>query len=316
VNLHHGFIEVTSILNKGTVFTVHIPIDRMSYVDSELNIPDKMIYDSSGDLTRNAENVLDMEEIAREDTVMLLVEDNEELLILMYHIFSRRYKVLTAKNGIEAMKILKNKEVDIIISDVIMPEMDGLELCRKLKSDLDTSHIPVILLTAKNSTEDRIDCYNVGANGYISKPFDIKLLKARITNFLINKRQKQNEFRFNRNINVSLLQISVMDKKFLDKAIAVIQDNIIDTDFDVNILADKLYMSKSSLYRKIKSITGISPVEFIRNIRIKYAMRMLKEDNCTISEAAYSSGFSNPKYFATCFKEEFNMTPSEYMKKH
>lgn len=313
LNLHHGFIEVTSALGKGTAFTVHIPIDRMSYVDSELNIPDKMIY-SVPDLMQDMETTPDAEKIDREDTFMLLVEDNEELLTLMYHIFSRRYKVLIAKNGVEAIKVLKSKDVDIIVSDVVMPEMDGLELCRKLKSDLDTSHIPVILLTAKNSTEDRIDCYNVGANGYISKPFDMKLLKARIANFLLNKRQKQREFRFNSDINVSLLQTSAVDKRFLDKAIAVIHDNMIDADFDINTFAEKLCVSKSSLYRKIKSITDISPIEFIRNIRLKYAMRMLREEECTISEAAYSSGFSNPKYFATCFKEEFNMTPSEYLK--
>ncbi|MDR3220181.1 MAG: response regulator [Dysgonamonadaceae bacterium] len=318
LTLHHGFIEVESKLNEGTTFTFKIPIDRMSYDEKELNIPDRLIDDDHTDATNDwdaiQEKDLHADEIEKEDTHILLVEDNEELLHLMHHIFSKRRHVVMAKNGLEAIDVLKKNEIDIVISDVMMPEMDGLQLCRKLKADIETSHIPVILLTARNSAEDRIDCYNAGANGYISKPFDLKVLEARITNFLLNKNHKQNEFRLDSNINISILQTSSMDKKYLDKAIEIIKNNLLDTDFDVNRLAENLFVSKSSLYRKIKSITGLSPVEFVRNIRLKCAIQMLKEGICSISEVAYSSGFSSPKYFATCFKEEFNVTPSEYIK--
>ena len=195
-----------------------------------------------------------------------------------------------------------------------MPEMDGLELCRKLKGDLETSHIPIILLTAKSSTDDRIDCYNAGADGYISKPFDLKVLEARINNFVTNKKDKQKEFKSDVEINISKLEYISIDEEFLNKAVAIIEEYLSEFDFDVNIFAERLHMSKSSLYRKIKTMTGLSPVEFIRNIKLKHACQMLRVPSVSIAEVAYSSGFSDPKYFTTCFKTEFGMTPREYQK--
>lgn len=214
-----------------------------------------------------------------------------------------------------ALDQVEHNEIDIVVSDVMMPEMDGLELCRKLKTDINTSHIPVLLLTAKNSVEDRIDCYDAGADGYISKPFDMKLLKARIKNFLANKEKKQNEFKSNVEINVSTLSYPSLDEKFLNEAVAVIEKYLDITEFDTNLFAEQLNLSKSSLYRKIKSMTGLSTNEFIRNIRLKHACRMLKDKSITISEVAYSVGFTDPRYFATCFKTAFDMTPTEYQKR-
>lgn len=245
---------------------------------------------------------------------LLLVEDNEELLYLMKRILSRNYHVLIAKNGVEALEIVKGNEVDIVISDVMMPEMDGLELCRNLKSDLETSHIPVILLTAKNTVEDRVECYNAGADGYIAKPFELKILEARINNFINHKRSKQEEFRSNAEAQIDALETSVVDKEFFDKVVSVIEMNISEGDFDVVQLADALAVSKSSLYRKMKVATGLSPIEFIRNIRLKHGSQLLKNRSISVAEVAYECGFSNPKYFATCFKNEFGVTPKEYQK--
>lgn len=319
VTLHHGTITVESKLNMGATFAINIPINKEDYRDIEFDAPDLVtVYEQDINLMSNynemseLEHKIDQEKIS--DNLVLIVEDNEELSGLMVQILSRYHKVISSKNGIEALDTIKNNEVDIIISDVMMPEMDGLELCRTLKTNLETSHIPVILLTAKNSTEDRIECYNAGADGYISKPFELTVLEARIDNFLANKRSKQREFRSDVTINVSTLETSSIDEKFLNGVISVIEENMSETEFDVNQLAELLSTSKSSLYRKIKAMTGLSPVEFIRNIRLKHACVMLKANSGSISEIAYALGFSNPQYFATCFKDEFKITPSEYQK--
>ena len=323
LELHHGTISVESEIGKGTSFTVIIPIDKESYTEAEINMESSQeLRIESGIGTVDAENnILDWKQLEEgdinstiSDIRLLLVEDNEELLYLMKRILSKHYYVLTAKNGVEALEVMKEYEADIIVSDVMMPEMDGLELCRNIKGNLETSHIPIILLTAKNSTEDRIKCYNAGANAYISKPFELKVLEARINNFLAEKKNKQEEFRSDIDTNFDLLDASAIDKEFMEKVIDIAQENLSSSSFDVVQLADILAMSKSSLYRKIKAITGLSPVEFIRNIRLKQGMNMLKNKSVTVSEVAYACGFSNPKYFATCFKEEFGITPKEYQK--
>lgn len=322
LEIHHGTISVESEIEKGTSFTVIIPIDKESYAESEINI------ESSQELRKEGRTDIvdvDMEaweqhegenvETTVNDIHLLLVEDNEELLYLMERILSRRYHVMMAKNGVEALELMKDNEVDIIVSDVMMPEMDGLELCRTIKGNLETSHIPIILLTAKNTAEDRIECYNAGANAYISKPFELKVLEARLDNFLMDKRTKQEEFRTDiEDINFNLLDATDIDKEFLEKVIEVIQENLSSSTFDVIQLADALAMSKSSLYRKTKAIIGLSPVEFIRNVRLKQGVKMLRNKSISVSEVAYTCGFSNPKYFSTCFKEEFGVTPKEFQK--
>lgn len=325
--LHHGTISVESEIGKGTVFTVSIPIDKDSYTEDEINVElsQNFIGNSKGDSIVDTEShILDLEQLKGEDVEnietevsdihLLLVEDNEELLYLMQRILSRHYHVMMAKNGMEALELVKGNEVDIIVSDVMMPEMDGLELCRIIKGSLETSHIPIILLTAKNTAEDRIECYNAGANAYISKPFELKVLEARIRNFLAEKKSKQEEFRSDVDINLETLGGSSIDNEFMDKVISIIQNKMSEPNFDVIQLADDIAVSKSSLYRKIKAMTGLSPVELIRNIRLKHARQLLKNKSVTISEVAYSCGFSNPKYFATCFREEVGMSPKEYQK--
>ena len=317
VELHHGTIEVESELTKGSTFTVDFPIDKDSYQENELITGETSVNDKKAAMIFEHEDLDEsgvVEDAQTNDNHLLLVEDNEELLYLMEKILSRQYHVLVAKNGLEALDIIKDNEIDIIISDVMMPEMDGLELCRNIKSNLETSHIPVILLTAKNTAEDRIECYNAGADGYISKPFELKILEARINNFIIHKKSKQEEFRTNVEVDIDSLETSSIDKDFLDKVVSVIESNMVKGDFDVVQLADALAVSKSTLYRKMKIATGLSPIEFIRNIRLKYGSQLLKNKSMSIAEVAYECGFSNPKYFATCFKEDFGVTPKEYQK--
>ena len=317
VELHHGTINVESELGKGSTFTVDLPINKDSYQEDELISEHISANGINTDLILEKEALADSqvgEDTQIADVHLLLVEDNEELLFLMEKILSKHYHVLIAKDGLEALNVIKDNEIDIIISDVMMPEMDGLEFCRALKSNLETSHIPIILLTAKNTVEDRIECYNAGADGYISKPFELKILEARINNFIMHKKNKQEEFRSNVEVNIDSLEPSSIDKEFLDKVISVINSNMSEGDFDVVQLADALAVSKSSLYRKMKLATGLSPIEFIRNIRLKHGRQLLKDKSISVAEVAYECGFSNPKYFATCFKEEFGVTPKEYQK--
>jgi ligand-binding sensor domain-containing protein/signal transduction histidine kinase/DNA-binding response OmpR family regulator len=319
LEIHHGTISVNSTQNTGTTFTLEIPIDKECYHDSELEISCLPTPLSRQPSTQEKPQLstLDSQLSTKRSPqlpTILLTEDNEELLILIREILSKHYHVIPAKNGLEALEIIRANEVDIIVSDVMMPDMDGLELCRILKNDIETSHIPIILLTAKNATADRIDCYNAGADAYISKPFELKVLEARISNFIANKRNRQKQFKSDFEINISKLEYPSLDEQFLNNTIAIIEKHLSVLDFDVNTLADKLNMSKSSLYRKIKSMTDLSPRDFIRNIRLKHACIMLKDKSIPISEVAYLVGFSDPKYFTACFKLEFNVTPREYQK--
>ncbi len=322
-NIHKGEISVQSEQNKGSIFTVEIPIDKEAYNDLEVKNLRQLTNEEKTTIILPVHENINLPETEEDDilpekdvrTTLLIVEDNEELLTLIRNLMSHHYQVLTATNGREALDIIRGNNVDIIISDVMMAEIDGLELCRTIKKELETSHIPVILLTAKNSVDDRVECYNAGADGYISKPFDLKVLDARIKNFITNRKSKQKEFQMDKDINLSKLDYQTIDEKFLKKAINLIEENISDIDFDVNAFAEAFSMSKSSLYRKLKTITGLSPVEFIRNIRLKEACQRLKDKSISISEVAYSVGFAEPKYFAKCFKNEFNISPSEYQKK-
>ncbi|NDV66274.1 hybrid sensor histidine kinase/response regulator transcription factor [Bacteroides sp. 224] len=304
IELHHGTIEVSSKVNESTTFTVLIPIDEASYSADELVQPviEEAIQPDYADNWKKA-------------ATLLLVEDNKELLATYNNILSKYYHIFTAHNGLEALRIVEKEDIDIIVSDVMMPQMDGLEFCRQLKANIETSHIPVLLLTAKSSAEDRIACYNAGADGYISKPFELKVLEARINNFLQNKKEKQKEFKKDADINISTLQYTFQDEQFLKSVVLLIEEHLSEPDFDNIAFAQQLNMSRSSLYRKVKTMTGLSPIELIKNIRLKHACVLLKDKSITISEVAYSVGFTEPKYFSTCFKQEFGIAPKEYQKK-
>jgi DNA-binding response OmpR family regulator len=237
-----------------------------------------------------------------------------ELKNFIVDYFSNGYNVLNADNGVEAMKIVAKNEIDLVISDVMMPEMDGLTLCKMLKNDVATSHIDVLMLTAKNSTEDRIDCYNAGADAYIAKPFEMAVLNARTRNLIQKRMQRTSDFKNNKNINISAMEYGSIDELFLSQAVLKVEEKLSDDTFDFDQFAIDMVTSKSTLYRKLKSLTDLSPVEFIRNIRLKHAAQMLANNTGNISEIAFAVGFSDPKHFSKSFKIEFGLTPSEYQK--
>lgn len=317
VVLHHSIINLQSVVGSGSTFEVVLPIDKRAYTEKE--IASSIEEDNLDSLISQLRNTkeedhpvpLDVKfnNSEMERKTMLLVEDNDELITIMSETFASSYSVMNASNGLEALELLKQEQPDIIISDVMMPKMDGLEFCKTIKSDLKTSHIPIILLTARNSADDRVICYNAGADSYIAKPFELKVLSARIENFLKTKQKEEIGFRKSIEMDVDRLVISNMDKKFLKDVISLIESNIGDDKMDVAFLSQKVFMSNSTFYRKIKSVSGISPVEFIRTVRLRYAYKVLLEGKQNVTEVAYSCGFSTPRYFSTCFKNEFGISP-------
>lgn len=312
VTLHKGFIQVKSTIDEGTVFTIEIPLSEEAYDPSDIfedttNPLDETIFEYSNTYTSEAivENISKLS--------LLVVEDNPDLNQLIVDRFNDNYTVHRAYNGIEALVILKENEIDLIISDVMMPMMDGLTLCKVVKNDLNTSHINFLILTAKDSTDDRIDCYNAGADAYISKPFEMSVLYARVHNLILKRRQKNESFRQNHEINISAMEYSSIDETFLKTVITKVEEFLNDDSFGFEQFAVEMRTSKSTLHRKIKNLTGLGPMEFIRNIRMKHAIQMFDNHTGNISEVAYAVGYNDPKYFSKCFKIEFGINPREYL---
>jgi len=315
VQIHKGKIQVTSKREKGTTFIVTIPISEGAFSQDEFEKTDD-IRDNDYKVSEIQYLMNTAEQLANNEYNLLIVEDSDELTQILSNRFSRKYTVFTAKDGLQALAIIeKHEEINLVITDVMMPNMDGLELCKQLKSNIATSHIDVILLTAKTSTEDQIDYYNAGADAYVPKPFDLQVLEAIVKNLIYKRQLNTENFKNSKKINISSLQYNSLDEDFLKKCIASVEAHINDDTFDFERFAYDMNSSRSTLYRKLKSLTGLSPGEFIRNIRLKHACNRLIMSTVTISEIAYAVGFSDPKYFSSSFKSEFGMTPREYREK-
>jgi len=214
------------------------------------------------------------------------------------------------------MEIIGQEDIDLIVSDIMMPEMDGIEFCKQMKGSLETSHIPIVLLTAKNREEDRAEAYDAGADGFITKPFNLSVLHARINNLLKQKERVSGDFKKQLVFETNELNYTSIDENFLQQAIDCVNRHLSDPDFDQQMFLDEMGTSKSTLYRKLKSLTGLNSSAFIRNIRLKAACRIMEEKrHIRVSELAYAVGFNDPKYFSVCFKKEFGMQPSEYLEK-
>ena len=229
-------------------------------------------------------------------------------------VFEISFKVLTAVNGKIGLELAQSQLPDIIISDLMMPIMDGLQMCRTLKTDINTSHIPVIILTAKSGLENEKIGLETGADEFVLKPFNIEVLQLRVENIVRTKAQWIKKFS-NEKSTQSWKELSnKIDQDFLQKAVKIIKNNIDNPNFSVETFSREIGMSRSSLFNKIKSITGKSTSEFIRNIRLKRAVKLLKSGTYSITEVVYLSGFMDPKYFRTCFKKQHGKTPSEFIK--
>ena len=243
---------------------------------------------------------------------LLLVEDNADVRNYIKDNLRNEFKVLEAVDGEDGWNRSVERLPDLIVSDVMMPKMDGFKLCEKLKTDERTSHIPVILLTAKATKEDKITGFETGADEYLMKPFEPDELKARIKNLIVQRKRLHEHFRKEGLSELNHTNISSLDKIFIQKVYNVVNDNISDTEFSMDDFAEKLLMSKSLLYKKIVSLTGEPPVEFIRRIRLNKAAGLIENNSGNLSEIASEVGFNNPAYFSECFKKQFGVPPSQY----
>lgn len=308
--VHHGQVDVESQEGKGSKFTVIIPIYKEAFDPNEI--------DDSTTLMTNSDasgNTSDSDSAAKPFTVML-VEDNEELAGMLRKLVSHRYNVLTAHNGQEALDLLHQHAVDLVVTDIMMPVMDGVELTRRIRDDRQLDKCPVIMLTAKRDDEDRAEAYRVGADAYITKPFNTSVLLARISNLLEHRQKTDREIADKLLGGIKDVRLSGSDEEFVNQCISVVQKHIADVSFDQPVFALEMGMSKSTLYKKLRATTGQSTTSFIRAIRMQAACQLLKENpQARVADIAYAVGYNDPKYFSACFKKDFNCLPSEYQGK-
>jgi DNA-binding response OmpR family regulator len=315
VLLHKGTVEVHNNAGKGSIFVVTIPVNRKSEEGKKFVVAEgkaQVINEKTEDLAETS----DANTEASASPVILVVDDNDDFRTFMKESLKSEFVIQEARNGKEAWESILDSLPDMIISDVMMPEMDGNELCRLVKSDVRTSHIPLILLTARTAEEHKLEGLETGADDYITKPFNFDILMLRIRKLMERRDTAQETFRKQIDVNPSEITITSLDEKLIQKAIKYVEDNIgSSNELSVEELSKHLGMSRVHLYKKLLSITGKTPIEFIRTIRLKRAAQLLRESQLNISEIAYQVGFNNPKYFSKYFKEEFGMLPSVYQDK-
>lgn len=332
VEKHHGTISVKSMVGEGSVFTVQLPrsldafrsddqIEWMngnqekSYIVGSMPTFEAPLAEEKLELVEEKNNE-SFTEIEKKHTV-LLVEDNVELLQILKDLFSPLYQVETASNGEEGLQKVYEQKVDLIISDIMMPKMTGTEMCLQLKNNIDYCHIPIILLTALDSTERNIEGLSRGADDYVTKPFHAGLLLARANNLIRSRLLIQHQFEKRPMSEIDLTSINPLDKELLKRVTVIIEEHIDDPLFDIPLLCKELGISRSLIYAKFKALTGMTPNNFILNFRLKHAATLLKQyKDMPISEVSDRSGFNSPVYFSQCFKKQFGMTPHNYKKEH
>ena len=310
IDLHMGIIEVRSEQKKGTEFKILLPLGskhlNLSKTDSDSKTNDE-IYEQINKSEINLETANNEE---RNKKTVLIVEDNSELRNYLKNELKEEYKVKTANNGKEGLLMAVKFIPDLVISDVMMPIMDGFEMCQKIKNDIRVSHIPLLMLTAKGMQIDRVKGIDSGADVYLNKPFNMHVLKAHLSQ-LLNSRQILFNKYYNGVSDKELRNTTSLDKQFITNILEYIHENITDPALNVENLADKLLISRSKLYRKIKALTGNTANEFIRKIRLEKAKQFLENSDYSISEISYKIGFSSPSYFTKCYKIQFGILPTD-----
>ena len=308
--LHEGILKVESAVDTGTTFTLRL-LTENTYPNA---------IHAQHDMEKKP---MDAEETTITDTptenhpIVLVVEDNADIREYIRSSFTDIYEVITAKDGKEGWELAQARIPNIIVSDIMMPVMDGIELCKRIKEDMRTSHIPVILLTAKDSLQDKEEGYASGADSYLTKPFSAKLLHSRINNLLETRKKIASLLALTDTQpkqESAVSSLNKLDNEFLQKITQIIEENLEMEKMDIAFIADKMCMSHSTLYRKIKGLTDMSANEFIRKVKMRKGVELLMSGQYTISEIAYMIGFSSVAYFRQCFKDEYGMSPSDYVK--
>lgn len=316
IEVHQGYIDVESEKGVGTTFKIYLPyIQKKIAVEPIISVTTMEKVEPVNAKTSISEVVEDPK-TTTEKLTLLLVEDNQDLRVFISNELSKKYKVLEAEDGAQGLEMAKIHFPDLIISDVMMPNMDGMEFCKQLKTDIKTSHIPVVLLTAKVDKETKYAGLEIGADDYISKPFEMEYLFLRIRNLIENRARLRKLFEVNVNLEPSKVTVTSLDETFLSSIMRKIEEGIPDAHFSINTLERELGMSHSSFYNKVTSLTGQSAKELLFNMRMKRAKQILEDaDNIRVSEVAYMVGFTDPKYFSKRFKEYFAASPSSFMRK-
>ncbi|WP_400073834.1 two-component regulator propeller domain-containing protein [Zobellia russellii] len=323
VELHHGSIKALNNEGKGAIFKVSLPLGKEHLSEEEI-IPDFKFSDDiaqyTSQLTHGDKELIFDDPIENlrpnnELPLILIVEDNDQLRSFFKNFLGKEYAIKEAKNGKEGLKKALKFNPDLVISDVMMPKMFGTELCVHLKQNIKTSHIPVILLTARTSLIYKFEGLESGADDYISKPFNIKEFKLRVRNLLESSRRLREKFSSETHLLASELTVTSLDEKLLEKAMTIVESNISNAEFDVATFCKELGVSRTMLFSKIKAWTNFTPKEFISEIRLKRAALYFEQSKMNISEVSYEVGFRNPKYFSKCFRKKYGKTPSEYIKK-
>lgn len=321
VNLHKGVISVVNKPTNGVVFKVVMKLGSNHLTDEEI-IKDFKISDDVAQYEVQLDNISNVDqedindiEVSEEKLTVLIVEDHKVLRSFMKNLLKKDYNVIVAENGAIGLKKALKFIPDLIVSDVIMPEMVGTELCAKIKENIKTSHIPVILLTSRSSLIYKIEGLESGADDYISKPFDLTEFKLRIKNLLVSKQRLKAKFSSEDSFTPSEIAVSSLDEQLLKKAFKVVEDNISNEQFDIPFFCAELGVSRTMLFTKIKAWTNFTPNEFIHEIRMKRAAQLLEQNKINISQISYKVGFNNPKYFSKCFQKKFGETPSQYQSK-
>ena len=329
VTLHHGEISVDSRPGEGASFTVKLKLGNAHFGMEQIDFSgagagegkrrdDYMVSDFTAADSQRRVDVAPPKDAQK----ILLVEDNRELRIFMYNSLIDTYYVVEADDGAEALEKIRSEMPDIIVTDLMMPRMDGIELIDKVRHDFTMSHIPIVMLTARHSPDDRVKAMEFGADGYITKPFSIEQLLARIDNLLTQRRKLFEKFSSqsarNKVVELAVEDVVVTDRdeEFMKNVMAWLGENVENSELTIDQLASHLGLGRTTMYNKLKSLTGKSPVELIKEYRITKSKLLLRTGQFSVSEVAYKVGFSDPGYFSRCFREQFHMSPAEYLKTH
>lgn len=323
VELHHGRISLDSEEGKGSTFSVHLPQDTKIYAPNEL-VTGKEADEQPQAYSTNPKNMYftDAETVEnpavetgdKKRGTILIVEDNKEILHYLSQALSESFNTIAASNGEEALEILKDNEADVVLTDVMMPIMDGIKLCKSIKQNIRTCHIPVIILSAKNEIQDQMEGLQVGADDYIPKPFSLSIVTAKIQNMLRTRYRMLEKYSKSLEVEPEKITFNPMDEALVKRAVAIVEKNMDNIEFSTDEFAREMNMSRSNLHLKLKAITGEPTIDFIRKIRFSEACKLLKDGRYTVSEVSSMVGFNTPSYFATSFKKYFGCLPTEYVK--
>ena len=326
VELHHGLISVETKVGEGACFIVQLPQGKKNYLKSELDQfylehfeatsdPFEYLIEESSVKVASAPSKLNLDDGEEKLPLLLFIDDNSDIRQFIREGFHNDFRIIEAEDGEKGYEVALSSLPDIIVSDIMMPNMTGIELCKAIKTNTQTSHIPIVLLTAKSAKEDEKVGFETGADAYVVKPFKLDILRAQLKSIYLQREKLREIFRREVILEPKKITVTSADEDFLTKAMSIIEEHMSNSDFNVEALTKEMHLSRSKLYLKLKALTGLSCSEFIRSVRLKRALQLLEKSDYTIKEIMYQTGFNTASYFSSCFKKQFGVVPSEYLRK-